>query len=133
MGRIGKALLATVGGIAIVCISFWVTLRFLQSWTPGIHIIEAAYGTNCKDNKVPPPGENRFKPGNATSAISTACAGQRERCDFAVRADQLGDPVPFCAKDFVVQWFCGGQSGTHEARLQAEANGQVLSIGCPAS
>jgi hypothetical protein len=131
--RIGKIFLSTIGGIAVVGTSFWLTLHFLQNWTPGIHIIEAAYGGNCKDYKVQPPRENKFTPGNATSAVTAACGGKLDRCDFTVRAEQLGDPVPSCAKDFVVTWFCGGQSGTHEARLQGEANGRSVSIVCPKS
>jgi hypothetical protein len=74
MGRIRKVLPATFGGIAVVCISFWITLRFLQNWTPGIHIVEAAYGGNCKDYKVPPPQENKFSSGNATSVVAHAPA-----------------------------------------------------------
>jgi hypothetical protein len=100
---------------------------------PGIHIVEAAYGSNCEDYKVPPPGENFFRPGNATSAVARFCAWRHQRCDFTVKAGRLGDPVPSCEKDFVVKWFCGGQPGTHEARLEGEANGHTISIICPRS
>src|ERR1700745_184804 len=99
MRRIGRIFLATVGGIAIVGTSFWVTLTFLQNRTPGIHVIEAAYGGSCKDYKVPPPRENKFAPGNATSTVASACDGKLEKCDFTVKVDQLGDPAPGCGKD----------------------------------
>jgi hypothetical protein len=93
------------------------------NWTPGIHIIQATYGSNCSG----------FKAGNATSAVANACTGQRERCDFTVKADQLGNPAPFCAKNFVVKWFCGNQQGKYEGMLQEEADGRSISIVCPKS
>jgi hypothetical protein len=99
-------------------------------WTPGIHIVQATYGINCRG----------FKQGNATSAVADACTGQRATCDFTIKADQLGikadqlgGSTPACARNFVVSWFCGGRPGQYDARLQEEADGRTISISCPKS
>jgi len=60
-----------------------------------ILVVSATYGGNCG-----------APPGNVTEALADACNGRRV-CEYVVRYQILGDPVPGCGKDFVVRWHCG--------------------------
>jgi hypothetical protein len=60
-----------------------------------IKIVSATYGGNCG-----------AKTGNATKHIALKCGG-KEYCDYIINYRLLGDPVPGCVKDYVVNWTCG--------------------------
>jgi hypothetical protein len=66
--------------------------------------------------------------GNATYAVARAC-NRREACDLTLTSEILGDPAPFCAKDFRVQWTCpDGRSA--ETAVRAEALGKTIQLRC---
>jgi hypothetical protein len=136
---IGRVLLMLIGGFAVVAISFFATMRFLDYWlTPPdpnssvIHVVDATYGQACKDF-VPPDGRaNLVKTGNVTAALTSACDKAKTTCLFAVDAVQIGDPAPGCGKDFIANWRCGNDQKVHQFYLTAEANGRSALLSCPA-
>jgi hypothetical protein len=136
---IGRVLLMLIGGFAVVAISFFATMRFLDYWlTPPdpnssvIHVVDATYGQACKDF-VPPDGRaNLVKTGNVTAALTSACDRAKTTCLFAVDAVQIGDPAPGCGKDFIANWRCGSDLKVHQFYLTAEANGRSALLSCPA-
>ena len=136
---IGRVLLMLIGGFAVVAISFFATMRFLDYWlTPPdpnssvIHVVDATYGQACKDF-VPPDGRaNLVKTGNVTAALTSACDKAKTTSLFAVDAVQIGDPAPGCGKDFIANWRCGNDQKVHQFYLTAEANGRSALLSCPA-
>ena len=136
---IGRVLLMLIGGFAVVAISFFATMRFLDYWlTPPdpnssvIHVVDATYGQACKDF-VPPDGRaNLVKTGNVTAALTSACDRAKTTCLFAVDAVQIGDPAPGCGKDFIANWRCGSDQTVHQFYLPPEANGRSVVLSCPA-
>jgi hypothetical protein len=101
---------------------------------PGaISIVEATYGLNCKDFKVPAFAQNRVRVGNASDVAADACTHKQGKCSFAVDVARLGDPANSCKKDFSIKWRCGPEKDVHEAYLPAEANGNSISLNCPAN
>jgi hypothetical protein len=85
-----------------------------------IQVIWANYGANCR------------RAVDATRDLAAAC-NSRQRCDYVVDADRLGDPSPSCAKTFSYRWQCVGD-GPHppvsEQTVGAEASGRAASLWC---
>ncbi|WP_342710063.1 acyltransferase family protein [Bradyrhizobium sp. B124] len=77
---------------------------------PGISVVAGTYGGNCRWVSAR---------GNATRALAAACGGQDE-CTFKVSADQLGDPAPGCAKEFMAAWFCRGDQAIRSSTVLDE-------------
>jgi hypothetical protein len=135
----GRILLVVGGGFAVVAISFFVTMQFMDYWlTPPdpnasvIHVVEATYGQSCKDFTPPPGHANLVKVGNATAALAKACDTARASCIFGVDAAKLIDPATNCGKDFIASWRCGSDPQVHQVFLPAEASGRSALLSCPA-
>jgi hypothetical protein len=135
----GRILLVVGGGFAVVAISFFVTMQFMDYWlTPPdpnasvIHVVEATYGQSCKDFTPPPGHANLVKAGNATAALAQACDTAKASCIFVVDAAKLTDPATNCGKDFIASWRCGSGPQVHQVFLPAEANGRSALLSCPA-
>jgi hypothetical protein len=136
---IGRVLLMVTGGFAVVAISFFATMQFLDYWLTGpdpnagvIHVVDATYGLACKDY-VPPSGRpNLVKIGNYTAALTSACDKTKGACSFAIDADKMGDPANGCGKDFIANWRCGGDQKIHQVYLPVEAHGRSALLICPA-
>lgn len=75
----------------------------------GIAIVAATYGGNCG---VTQP--------NATQQLVDACNGKNS-CSYSVSYKILGDPVPGCKKDFVVQWRCAAGGTVRSKTVAPEA------------
>jgi hypothetical protein len=136
---IGRILLWIIGGLAVVAMSFFVTLQILDNWlTPQdptaivIHVVEATYGTSCKDFTPQPPHTNSVAAGNATAIVAKACDATRATCMFPVDVTKIGDPADGCGKDFVASWRCGNEQKVHQFYLSAEASGRTALFSCPA-
>jgi hypothetical protein len=127
-------------------LSFWATSAILSylhgptdelnspsgSASSAIEIVQATYGMNCKEFKPVPPAENRVKPGNVTAPVSAICTKGGGNCDVGVlNMDWAGDPAPGCAKNFVVEWRCGGKDRVRQAQVDPEAIGKTVTISCP--
>ncbi len=110
----------------------------LDHWTPAdpntdlIDVAEATYGLNCQGSVGPGGQVNQVKAGNATAAIAKLCTKARDRCSFVVDVAQIGDPAPGCAKDMSVGWRCGANQAVNQLHRSGEANGQTVSLSCPA-
>ncbi len=63
-----------------------------------IQVSAGTYGGNCG---VPH--------GNVTGDLAGTCNGQRT-CDYTVDYQKIGDPRFGCAKDYVAEWSCGGET-----------------------
>lgn len=86
----------------------------------GISVVAGTYGGNCRWISV----------GNATRALAAACSGKDE-CAFKVRKEQLGDPAPGCAKEFVAAWTCKGDRTIRSSSVPAESGlGSTLQLSC---
>jgi hypothetical protein len=84
-----------------------------------ITVREATYGQNCGASA-----------GNSTALLKEACDG-RQACTFQVDSGVIGDPVPGCAKNFLVSWNCGDNSGHHQIAIDSEAGfGSVAFLTC---
>ena len=80
-------------------------------------VLSATYGGNCGAGI-----------GNVTRVVDSFCAG-RSGCAFQIKAEELGDPAPGCAKDFVAVWTCGSES--RSATVPAEAGfGSTVQLEC---
>jgi len=126
------------GGFAVVAISFFVTMQFMDYWlTPAdpnasvIHVVEATYGQSCRDFTPPPGHANTVKAGNATIALAQACDSAKASCIFDVDDKKLGDPATGCGKDFIASWRCGGDPKIHQFFLPVEASGRSALLSCP--
>ena len=135
----GRIILMVGGGFAVVAISFFVTMQFMEYWlTPAdpnasvIHVVEATYGQSCKDFTPPPGHANLVKVGNATAALAQACDTAKASCIFDVDAAKLIDPATGCGKDFIASWRCGSDPQVHQVFLPAEASGRSALLSCPA-
>jgi hypothetical protein len=127
------------GGFAVVAISFFATMRFMDYWlTPPdpsasvIHVVEATYGQSCKDFTPPPGHTNQVKVGNATAALTKACDRAMESCIYDVDDTKIGDPATGCGKDFIARWRCGSDQKVHQFYLPPEAAGRSALLSCPA-
>lgn len=97
--------------------------------TPGIHVIEATYGWNCRD-VIPSIGKNKVKKGNATTAIRKVSTG-KTRAEIMIDVMMFGDPANGCGKDFYVKWVCNKEKKTYEAYVPGEANQKTVVLTCP--
>jgi hypothetical protein len=95
-----------------------------------IRISDATYGMNCRDFKVPAPGVNRVRPGNATETVAAACERKKGICQYTIDVTKIGDPAGTCGKDFSVSWRCGLEVKRRVSYVEAEANGKIVSISC---
>ncbi len=92
--------------------SFWITMKVLDYWDSKvvnptqIHVTEATFGRNCGGLKGP-AGVYEVKSGNATVTVSEACNNAKGTCEFVVDLIKIGDPAPFCGKEFTVDYRCG--------------------------
>jgi hypothetical protein len=87
-----------------------------------IEIISATYGLNCGAS-----------PGNETAHLAEACNGKPE-CLYRVDYTAIGDPVPGCGKDYVVEWRCAGSRSPRRIRAAPEAGyGAVITLTCAGS
>jgi hypothetical protein len=75
----------------------------------GISVVAGTYGGNCGASH-----------GNVTAALASAC-NTLSRCDYIVDYTIIGDPAPGCAKDYVAEWTCNGQSLVQQATASPEA------------
>ena len=135
----GRILLMVAGGLAVVAISFFATMQFMDYLlTPSdpnanvIHVVEATYGQACKDFTPPPGHPNLVKAGNSTAAVAKACDSAKAHCIFNVDANEIRDPATGCAKDFIASWRCGGDQKVHQFYLPPEASGRSALLSCPA-
>jgi hypothetical protein len=138
MRSLGRVLLMTIGGLAVVAVSFFATLQILDSWLAPqdptavvIHVVDASYGLSCKDFTPPSGKPNTVKQGGATAALAGACDKAKSTCMFAVDAVQLGDPADGCGKDFTANWRCGNDPKVSQFYLPAEASGRSVVLSCP--
>jgi len=127
------------GGLTVVAISFFATMRFMDYLTPPdpnasvIHVAEATYGQSCKDFTPPPGHANSVTAGNITTALAKACDLAKANCIFDIDAVELGDPAAGCGKDFIARWRCGSDQKVHQFYLPPEASGRSALLTCPAS
>lgn len=131
-----------VGGLAIVSISFGITLTVLNYLSPRwgsspedlnstvIHVTDATYGSNCDGVTGLSGLVVRVKPGNATAAVALACDETKRSCSFGVDVSKIGDPAPGCGKDFRVSWRCGANEDVYHASVSPEATGKTASLTC---
>ena len=83
-----------------------------------LDVLSATYGGNCSG-----------RVGNVTPIVNAFCAGQGD-CIFRIKVEELGDPAPGCAKDFVAVWTCGGGE-SRQATVAAEAGfGSTVRLSC---
>jgi hypothetical protein len=136
---VGRVVVMVAGGLAVVAISFFATMQFMNYWlTPPdpnatvIHVVEATYGLSCKDFTPPPGHANLVKIGNATAALAQACDTAKASCIFEIDSAKIGDPATDCGKDFNAGWRCGGDPLVHRVVLPAEASGRSALLSCPA-
>jgi hypothetical protein len=80
-----------------------------------ISVVAGTYGASCKQPL-----------GNTTKYLAAACDG-KQFCNFVVNLS-YGDPAPGCAKDFAVEWRCGGVART--VRVAPEALGANVYLSC---
>ncbi|MBH5396231.1 acyltransferase [Bradyrhizobium sp. CNPSo 4010] len=87
----------------------------------GLSVVAATYGGNCRWISVH---------GNATRALAAACSGKYE-CTFTVRTEQIGDPAPGCAKDFMAAWICKGDRTIRSTSFRADSGfGSTVQLSC---
>lgn len=86
-----------------------------------ISVMSATYGGNCNAPS-----------GNVTAHIANQCNGKNV-CDYPVHYTRIGDPVPGCAKDYIVNYSCP-DGITRSANAAAEAGvGSVVNLACPST
>jgi len=85
-----------------------------------IVVISAVYGGNCGS------------PSGVTQQLADACEG-KQRCDYLVDHQVIGDPAFGCRKDYVYRWQCAGGEvypPVEERTVSPEASGQYASLWC---
>jgi hypothetical protein len=86
----------------------------------GISVVAGTYGGNCGASHS-----------NVTGALGSAC-NTLGHCDYIVDYTILGDPAPGCAKDYVAEWTCNGQSLVQRATASPEAGfRKTVTLVCP--
>jgi hypothetical protein len=91
-----------------------------QPLMPGqrLEVLSATYGGSCG-----------ARAGNVTTIVNAACEGLAA-CTFRIRVEELGDPAPGCAKDFVAVWTCG-DAESRQATVPGEAGfGSTVQLSC---
>jgi len=97
--------------------------------SPGIHIIEASYGLNCRGIETP-AGYNTVKTSNATQYAKRLADG-KTRSEIPIDAAIIGDPANSCLKDFQIHWSCGDKAERFHKSVPGEANGKAVVLTCP--
>jgi hypothetical protein len=93
---------------------------FTVGQATGISVVAGTYGGNCGAPH-----------GNVTGALASAC-NTLGRCDYIVDYTIIGDPAPGCAKDYVAEWTCNGQSLVQQATASPEAGfRKTVTLTCP--
>ena len=109
---ISNSILSTQSNIA--------TFTVGQPPQTGISVVAGTYGGNCGASH-----------GNVTGALGSAC-NTLGHCDYIVDYTILGDPAPGCAKDYVAEWTCNGQSLVQRATASPEAGfRKTVTLVCP--
>ncbi|HXA85943.1 MAG TPA: hypothetical protein VNZ47_12750 [Candidatus Dormibacteraeota bacterium] len=109
---ISNSILSTQSSIA--------TFTVGQPPQTGISVVSGTYGGNCGASH-----------GNVTGALGSAC-NTLGHCDYIVDYTILGDPAPGCAKDYVAEWTCNGQSLVQRATASPEAGfRKTVTLVCP--
>jgi hypothetical protein len=93
-----------------------------------IRVRRATYGQSCYGTALPAGYTNTVTPGNVTRIVDRIC-GERDDCDVKVTNALFGDPAPYCAKDFRVQWTCS-DGKSEEVTASAEALGKTIHLHC---
>ena len=84
----------------------------------GVVVTSATYGGNC--------GAPRS---NATQQLARACNG-RTSCDYVIDWQVIGDPKPYCGKNYIAEWRCG-DGRVRSASVPPEAGYQkTISLRC---
>ena len=63
-----------------------------------ISVISATYGGDCGAHE-----------GNATASLAKTCNGKFV-CEYTIDYRIIGDPAPYCRKNYVAKWSCGSSS-----------------------
>ena len=109
---ISNSILSTQSNIA--------TFTVGQPSQTGISVVGGTYGGNCGASHS-----------NVTGALGSAC-NTLGHCDYIVDYTILGDPAPGCAKDYVAEWTCNGQSLVQRATASPEAGfRKTVTLVCP--
>jgi hypothetical protein len=109
---ISNSILSTQSSIA--------TFTVGQPPQTGISVVAGTYGGNCGAPH-----------GNVTGALGSAC-NTLGHCDYIVDYTIIGDPAPGCAKDYVAEWTCNGQSLVQRATASPEAGfRKTVTLVCP--
>jgi hypothetical protein len=89
---------------------------------PGTALISVKAGTY---------GGNCHAPhGNVTDYLRSECDG-RSSCSYEIDFHKIGDPVPFCSKDYLAEWTCGNDLTIRRASASAEAGiGTRITLNC---
>src|SRR5262249_47754508 len=84
-----------------------------------IHVVAGTYGANCAGFAN---GKYRAAVGhgNVTGNLAAQCDGKSD-CTYKVVWQTISDPAFGCAKDYVAEWRCDGDSTIHKASAGPEA------------
>jgi hypothetical protein len=93
----------------------------------GLRILEATYGGNCSDAKLPKSGVCSLYRGNVTEVLASLFNGA-EQHQWQIDVHVLGDPAPQCQKDLEVIYtnLSENTPRVRRAYIAAEASGQTL-------
>ncbi len=84
-----------------------------------INVVAGSYGLNCGTPH-----------GNKTEHLARQCNG-KNRCDYTVNYQVIGDPAVGCGKEYVAEWHCG-DGEVKSVKAGAEAGyGAVMKLSCP--
>jgi hypothetical protein len=98
--------------------------------TPGIDILDATYGQNCKKFQPQPPNINTVRDSNATALMTETCDGKMH-CEFTADSPPLSDPAGGCAKDFTASYRCPGDDRVRTISLPPAAKDPKVVLDCP--
>jgi hypothetical protein len=85
----------------------------------GIHVLSGIYGGNCPSPHRPYPN-NPSNTTDKTQYLTSACEG-KDRCEYTINWEAIGDPAYGCKKDYVARWQCIGKAGGGTVRAEPEA------------
>jgi hypothetical protein len=83
-----------------------------------MQIVSASYGLNCGAPS-----------GNVTTQLADFC-NSTAICEYPIDVNKIGDPRRGCAKDYQVEYRCGGFGLSKSASVSAEASGKVVRLQC---
>ncbi len=126
-------------GVNLFVFAWWTSSILAHTrGVPAAEIVSATYGQSCPDFKVKAPSENTAKESqpllagltNVTTYVQKACSGQENGCTFLVDNTVLGDPAPYCSKDFSITYRCPSDETVRTASIASAATGKTLRIEC---